>query len=235
MTTPLTTGGYDYQFVNKPLDMFLCKICHLPSRNPHLSLCCGHIFCKSCLDYAKAAAFAQTRHQYHYNYVHNVCPMCRSIEFATVPNKQICREVQGLQIFCTNKERGCTWQGEVNSIRNHLEHNDGCKFETVKCFNVCGIELQRQNLTSHVETECPYQVIACQYCELKRKRHFILGRHIEECPRFPLPCPNGCAITDIPRKDIDKHKKVCPLENVQCRNFCGKKIQRQYLTSHLEN
>ena len=161
--------------------------------------------------------------------------MCRSTEFKTVPNKQICREVRGLQIFCTNKEKGCTWQGEVSSICNHLEHNDGCQFETVKCFNACGIELQRQHLTNHVETKCPYQIIECQYCELKRKRQFIIGRHIEECPRFPLPCPNRCGIDDIPRKDTDKHRRVCPHENVQCHNFCGKKMQRQYLTNHLEN
>ena len=236
MTTPVTAGGYDYQFVNKPLDMFLCKICHLPSRNPHLSLCCGHIFCKSCLDNAKDAIAS---FPYHYN-VRNaqyVCPMCRSIEFTTVPNKQICREVRSLQIFCTNKEKGCTWQGEVNSICNHLlsEHNDGCQFETVKCFNACGIKLQRQHLTSHVETKCPYQIIECQYCELRRQRRFIIGKHIEECPRFPLPCPNGCGINNIPRKDTDKHRAVCLHEIVQCRNFCRKKMQRQYLTNHLEN
>ena len=46
-------GGYDCSFINTPHDRFVCKICHLPSRDPYLSVCCGHVFCKSCLDNAK--------------------------------------------------------------------------------------------------------------------------------------------------------------------------------------
>ena len=122
-----TLGGYDYEFVTKPLDIFVCKICYLPSRDPHLSMCCGHIFCKSCLDHAKEAIVTLSKRSYYYN----ACPVCRNEEFATVPNKQIHREVRSLQIFCTNKERGCTWQGEINNLCNHLECSNGCQYEVV--------------------------------------------------------------------------------------------------------
>lgn len=139
---PNSIGGYDYQFVEPPLDIFVCKICHFPSRDPHLSMCCGHIFCKSCLDNAKEAI--ATFSQGGLRQIHNICPMCRSTdEFFTVPNKQVCREVLNLQIFCTNKEKGCTWQGEVGNISNHLEQSNGCQFETVICLNACGIEMER--------------------------------------------------------------------------------------------
>ena len=112
-------GGYDYNFVKQPLDMFACKICHLPSRDPYLSMCCGHTFCKSCLDNAREAIaiFPQWGH----HRVCNVCPMCRTEDFNTVPNKQICREVMNLHIFCINKEKVCTWQGEINNISPHLK------------------------------------------------------------------------------------------------------------------
>ena len=44
-------GGYEYNFISgPPVDRLVCKICHLPSREPYLSVCCGHLFCKSCLD-----------------------------------------------------------------------------------------------------------------------------------------------------------------------------------------
>ena len=225
-----TLGGYDYEFVTKPLDIFVCKICYLPSRDPHLSMCCGHIFCKSCLDHAKEAIVTLSQRSYYYN----ACPVCRNEEFATVPNKQIHREVRSLQIFCTNKERGCTWQGEINNLCNHLECSNGCQYEVVKCFNACGIKLQRQYLTDHVNTQCPQHIIKCQYCRVKRKRKFITGKHIENCPRLPLLCPNRCGINDIPREDIDKHREMCPCENVPCHYSCGKQMQRKYLTNHIE-
>ena len=47
-------GGYDYQFVEVPSpDWLMCNIYHYPSKKPRLSLCCGNVFCKSCLDGAK--------------------------------------------------------------------------------------------------------------------------------------------------------------------------------------
>ena len=55
-------GGYDFEFVqgmdDNLEDMFMCKICHLPSCNAQLSLCCGHTFCKSWLDKIKQVELA---------------------------------------------------------------------------------------------------------------------------------------------------------------------------------
>ena len=79
--------------------------------------------------------------------------------------------------MCTNKERGCEWRGELNHINNHLGNSDGCQFEDVKCSNECGKMLQRQYLTSHVETECPCYKIDCQYCHITGEHQFIEGEH----------------------------------------------------------
>ena len=234
MATPSNNGGgYDYHFVKQPLDIFVCKICHLPSQDPHLTMCCGHTFCKSCLNNAKEAiAIFPQRGR-----CRGVCPMCRTEDFNTVPNKQICREVMSLHIFCTNKEKGCKWQGEINNISLHLKNDDGCQFETVKCFNVCGLEMQRRYMSSHVETKCPEHIIECQYCQLKRKRRIIAGEHTQQCPKRPLPCPNasyGCTKVNIPRENLYKHRRVCEYENVKCSNKCGKEMQRRYLLDHVE-
>ena len=102
--------------------MLVCKICQYPSRELHLSGCCDHTFCKSCLEAAKRATNTDT------------CPTCRSKEFVTLANRQVDRS---LHVFCTNKDKGCEWQGEVNNIINHLGNSDGCQFKEVTCSSDC--------------------------------------------------------------------------------------------------
>ena len=129
---PDNIGGYEYDFISgPPVDRLACKICHLPSRDPYLTVCCGLVFCKSCLDNASAST--------------KNCPMCRNEEFNTFPNKAIKREVKELRIYCTNKEKGCNWQGELNEINKHLGNSNGCQFEEVKCSNECGKMIERRS------------------------------------------------------------------------------------------
>ena len=222
--TPNNNGGYDYELVSQPSDRLICKICHLPSRDPYLSVCCGHIFCKSCLDNVKKATT-----------ITNACPVCRDEEFETFPNKAVDREVKSLHIYCTNKEKGCEWQGELNDINNHLGNSDGCQFEEVKCSNECGKMIQRQYLTSHVETECPRRKVNCQYCHDTGEHQFIEGQHKEECPKLPLPCPNNCDIGNIPYKSMEAHRKECPLEMIQCEYYsvgCEVRMARKDQEKH---
>ena len=213
-----SSGGYDYQFVKTPDDTLICTICHLPSKEPHLSVCCGHTFCKSCVEASKKT--------------NEACPMCRSETFTTYPNKQAERLIQNLKIFCTNKEQECDWQGELNNINDHLS---SCLFQVVCCPNDCGSSLQRQYLTSHVETECPRRKIDCQFCHEVGEYQFIEGKHKEECPKFPLPCPNKCEIENIQRDKVEEHRKSCPLEVIQCDYHvigCTAKMIRKELSKH---
>ena len=227
MTTfSVDRGGYDYQFVDKPSDMLLCKICHLPSKEPHLSVCCGHTFCKSCLDGIKQTKYFQ------FNNV--ACPMCCSEKFDTVANKQNERAIKNLRVFCTNKDKGCDWQGEINDISGHLGNSDGCQFEGVKCSNDCSLTLQRQHLPSHVDNECPCREVHCQYCSMLGQHQFIMGEHVDQCAKVPLPCPNNCGVDFILREDMEVHKTTCPFEEIECPNDCSKVLQRQFMASHVE-
>ncbi|XP_065917607.1 uncharacterized protein [Dysidea avara] len=216
-------GGYKYHFVTTPADWLMCNICHYPSRDPYLSGCCGHTFCKSCLEGAKKATT-----------ISDACPICRNEEFPTMPNKQADRTVRSLHVFCTNKEKGCEWQGEVNNIVGHVTNSDGCQFEEVICPNGCGMCVQRKYLSSHVEDECVCRMVDCQYCHITGEHQFIEGEHKEQCPKFPIACPNKCKVDNIPREDIDEHKKMCPLEEVTCPNNCGATLQRQYIHTHIK-
>jgi len=113
-------------------------------------------------------------------------------EFTAFPNKQADREFRSLHVMCTNKERGCEWQGKLNDINNHFGNIDGCQFEDVKCSSVCGKLLQRQHLTSHVKTECSHRIIKCRFCCVVGKYQFIEGEHKKQCAKLPISCPNKC-------------------------------------------
>ena len=79
--------------------------------------------------------------------------------------------------------------------------------------------IQRQYLTSHVETECPRHKVNCRYCHDTGEHQFIEGQHKEECPKLPLPCPNKCEVWSVPREDMEAHRKECPLEMIQCEYY----------------
>jgi len=87
------SGGFDYHFVENPPELLICDICHLPSCNPYLSVCCGHLFCKSCIDSAEQKMLVRT------------CPVCRDEEFMIYPNKQADRAVRSLLIIVLIKRK----------------------------------------------------------------------------------------------------------------------------------
>ena len=159
----------------------------MPSKDPYLSVCCGHVFCKCYVDNVKTSLS-----------ITNVCPICRDEEFVVFPNKQLDREIKDLHINCSNNKKGCQWQGELNDINSHLGYNDGCQFEEAKCLNKCGKMIQRRCLNSHNETECPRFKINCQYCHNTGEHKFIEGQHKDEYPKLPLPCPNKCEVGSVP-------------------------------------
>ena len=168
-------GGYEYAFVEPPLDFCICNICHYPSRDPYMTgKCCrGQTICKSCLDQWKEINGSAR------------CPVCgtefedNSIidDFRMTQNYLVERVIKSLKVYCTNKEKGCKWQGELMNINNHLGNSDGCQFDEVKCSNECGKMMQRQYLTSHVETDCPCRKVNCQYCHDRGQHQFIEGQH----------------------------------------------------------
>jgi len=215
-------SGYDYNFIDILPDRLVCRICHHTSRDPFLSVCCGNTFCSSCLDSAKNADILN-------------CPLCRCENFISVPNKQVDREIKSLHVMCTNKERGCEWQGELTNISKHLGNSDGCQFEDVKCSNKCGEMLQRRYLASHVETECPCRKVNCVYCHRTGGLQFIEGKHKKQCPKVLISCLNVCEIRSVLREDMEAHRRECPLEMIQCEYHnvgCEERMLRKRKKEH---
>ena len=217
-------GGYEYNFVGQLHNRCICNICQYPSRDAYMTgQCCqGQTVCKSCLEHWQMAK-------------QDVCPVCRKEgSITTYPNYPVDREVRSSHVYCTNKHKGCDWEGEVNDINNHLVNSDGCQFVKTKCSYGCGKVMQRRHLFGHLTTKCPHRKVSCQYCHITGEYHFIEGQHKEECCRFPLLCPNQCDVGTVPREEMERHKGECPLEEVTCSNNCNRKVKRRHLASHIK-
>jgi len=215
-------GGYEHESVDAPPDRVLCKICHYPCRNAHLTSCCGAHFCASCLKQTRKGSA-----------VNKACPMCRVEKFKVFPNKQLDREIKGLEVLCSNRKTGCMWQGEINEFTKHVD--DDCLFVDIDCPSGCEAKLKRQCVQDHLANDCPCY---CKYCDTSGHSDWITSRHKEHCAMYPLPCPNRCEVGVTRNVGLDEHRRVCPLEIVQCEYYdagCDIKLVRKDLDSHIKD
>ena len=100
-------------------------------------------------------------------------------------------------------------------LRQDMEkHKQECPKEIIECLNKCGSKLERQKLPHHIQDICTRRKVYCQYCHEMGEYRLINGKHTYDCLQFPVPCPNKCGF--IPRNDLVKHRKECPLEEIVC-------------------
>ena len=154
-----------------------CPVCLNILTDPHLVSCCGHNFCGSCIERVKAS--------------NGSCPMCKEKEYQVVINKERLRIINGLEVYCSNKKKGCQWKGELKNMSTHLnkEKREGeCQYEEVKC--VCQEREQRRYLIHHEESKCPQRLIQCQYCGSMGTFLSITTDHYmnDKCTLQPVDC-----------------------------------------------
>ena len=184
-----------------------CPVCLNILTDPHLVSCCGRNFCGSCIERVKAN--------------NGSCPMCKEKEYQFMVNKERLRIINGLEVYCSNKEKGCQWKGELKNISTHLnkEKREGeCQYEEVKCrYEKCQERKQRRYLKYHEDKECPQRPFQCQYCRRNGTFLSITKDHYKECSQYPVTCPNKCVSTNMPRGSLTAHvNNQCPLEPVDC-------------------
>ena len=83
---------------------------------------------------------------------------------------------------------------------------------------------------------CPKRPWQCQYCEFASTND-LQKEHVEQCTKYPVPCPNKCKVGTVPRCDVEKHRTECPLEPVACEFTdigCSVKVARRDLKIHME-
>ena len=236
-------GGFDFEFVRKVADRYLCQICTKVLRKPHLAVCCGQHFCESCL-----------KEWFRKNRGKESCPHCRAEgeKFNHVINKGLRSEINQLQIKCSNHSDGCKWRGELDELEPHLS---GCGFVAVKCPNKCqdltdvSITIYRKELQVHLSQECDLRPYQCEYCSYNDTYTAITGRvfgrqygpgflggHQTTCPDVPLSCPNECEVGRMKRKDMERHRNKCSQELLECpfaEAGCKEKFRRFQLEGHV--
>ena len=83
---------------------------------------------------------------------------------------------------------------------------------------------------------CPKRPWKYQYCEYTSTSDLEKG-HVEQCTKYPVPCPNKCEIGTVPCCDVEKHHAECPLEPMACEFAdvgCSVKMARRDLKQHME-
>ena len=184
-----------------------CPVCLNILSKPHLVSCCGHNFCEDCIERVKAS--------------NGACPMCKERRYQSFIDKKCLRIINLLQVYCTNKEKGCQWKGELKNLSTHLnkgEREGECQYEEVKCrYEKCEEKGQRQYLKHHEDNDCLQRPFECQYCNTTGTYHSITEEHYKKCSKYPVLCPNQCTLTQMPRGSVTDHvNNECPLQPVDC-------------------
>ncbi len=222
-------GGYDYDFIDSVQDRYKCAICTKVFRDPELTVCCGQHYCGTCL-----VQWFTKQHK-------TSCPYCRTegSKFQHVENKGLKSEISQLKISCSNKCHGCEWTGELGELNDHLKRSgeSGCSYAEIECPNKCGVKVIRNNLASHIITECSQRQEKCQYCG-KQDTFAAIAEHKILCPNFPLVCPNDCDSDLIEREKMLEHLKICPKRKQDCpfeEAGCTVSLKPGDLETHMES
>ena len=135
----------EIQFVNPiPSELEIhCGICLGLLIDPQLTQCCGHHFCHACLN-----RIVRDKRS---------CPLCNTPQVKAMLNKGLQRTINGMEIYCSNKSHGCSWQGEVRGLGDHLQRGERegeCQYTKVECTNKCGNKIERHLLKNHENEWC---------------------------------------------------------------------------------
>ena len=196
---PPHPSGYDCEFVGEhpKHQQPKCPICKLILRDPQKVTCCGNSYCKVCIDRVVKDG--------------KPCPTCNKA-FSTFPNKGLRRTLGGFRVYCSNKDEGCEWEGELGDVERHLNSKpsskrqlEGCLFEEVACI-YCTCFFQRRYIRDHQSNKCPKRQFQCEHCGEIDSYENITEIHLQKCPSFLIACRQHCG-ENVQRQEMDNH--VC--------------------------
>ena len=160
-----------------------------------------------------------------------VCEVCVK---EGVPSQSMVKSrnnILELQAKCPLATRGCSWNGKIAEIEEHLFV---CEKVVVKCYNACGVILPVSELDLHLIHSCVKRRVACEYCN-EDFIHEKLTNHYLTCLEYQVSCPNNCSV-DLKRKLLDSHLELeCPNMVVECpykKYGCGQEVLRRDLEEH---
>ena len=217
----------DIQFVDGPANDWNCPVCLEVLKDPFLTECCGHHFCKRCINAVREQQ--------------NTCPLCKKYPIKGIVDKRFQREINEAQVYCQLLSQGCQWTGRLAHLNTHLnkgELSGQCKYVAVNCPNNCYKAFPRRDIKRHVNNECEYRPFACPHCSHKGVFKFVELHHYPKCENYPVTCPNNCTKNKIKRCQLQKHYGVCPNTIVSCpfsEAGCKVKVKRCNLKKHSDS
>ena len=160
-------------------------------------------------------------------------------------NKEKIREINELQIYCTNRKKKCTWVGALGNLKDHLHGDSVCKYEEVQCpksgyvfengrwqEQKCEKKMERKFMAHH-EKECLYRDYICKYCGVTDTYDAIVGtgKITKEQQSQHRGSGGRTHTTHPPGNHYDK----CTHFPLECPNKCGEKeIKRKEMETHRE-
>lgn len=222
-------GGYDCTLVSPPpLHIQTeCSVCLQILKEPCIISCCGHKFCRECIEQVKTSG--------------KDCPLCNSPDFSFMCEHSLDRTLKDLDVFCTHQTEGCEWTGKLRELESHLNGSSsqaiGCQFVEVDCLYQCGEFLQRRFITAHQTGQCKRRPYSCDYCrDFSSTFQDVTDNHYSTCSKYPIPCPNECPAHTLERQNMAKHlESECTLAVVSCPfqyAGCDVSLPRRDMSEH---
>ena len=153
------------KFVTEPSSSLKCPMCGHLFREPVISTCCGHTFCRICVNGPQSADKSKI-----------MCPVDAVVMNSDnfVPNRAVQGQLEDLLIFCRHglyrvdsdeelltDEEGC--KEHIPFGRRH-EHEENCLSAWIPCpnsSNYCGM-FRRRDFEQHLQM-CTH--VPCQFKE----------------------------------------------------------------------
>lgn len=201
------SNKFRIKLVGKLPETFKCPLCEELLDDP-IQTFCGYRACSNCYEKKIAAT--------------NQCPFeeMREEQFTDkkhhFPDRFVVRDIMALKCYCYYKENGCTWEGEITDLDNHMEI---CGYYFVMC-PACKTNVLEQDLSTHQENQCPQRMKTCSRCH-QEYRVCREKEHDLQCEQTGRRCPFNCGETVL-RKDLHAHVKECP--SVLKNNVCPYKL-----------
>ena len=211
----------DYNFVQDLPDAYLCQVCLKVLQEPHVTECCGQHYCKACLE----NWFSQNRGR-------KTCPQCRATNFNHMIYKPLQRQINELEVYCTNRSNGCQATMQLSNLDNHLNI---CQYCILACPNNCGTSVMRKDLDAHLNNWCQLRRVGCSYCELP-VRVIQYWDHTRSCHQRPVQCPRQCGASTLRYCDLPSHEDCCPNMPVPCEFYeagCKQELLRKDYADHM--
>ena len=213
--------GFKCEFMGSVSEDFYCKKCSLVARRLTITNCCGESFCQACV-----TSIQDNKEP---------CPVCEITEFTTLEQIKSQKRINGLQVYCSMKERGCGWSGTLEQLDTHLDpHQDNCQYVDTKCPLNCLKTIPKNNLDDHLAQHCVKRAYVCRYCSFKATYEEVVDTHLPQCKYVPLDCPNRCGAT-FEQDFLEDHMKMCRLEEMECKLRgvgCGGRFLREDQEEH---